>query len=287
VTPRRTLLVFGLSAACGGLRDDQGQDVPPAVSRAPFVVRSVPILGAEEIYPAPIGNGTGEEFELTVSFSESLDQHVELRLEGGGASITPEIAWSGDGTELSALVRSAFAGLRPLADAAEYALDLSALRAIGGAPLQPDRGLRAGRLVFTTGTYDPLLNHSCGHTLFGPFSSVAAVEERHAAVDVGTTHIQYSVLLPSDGATFSGWLRARFVTGGPHRLYFDGDTPVVLERQREGKAARAVTLSPTPAACAGITHELTLDAAPDETIFLRLGPQEDQRRALILERLTP
>ena len=276
-------LALGLFAACGGT-----DETPEGVSRAPFVVRSLPALGAEEVYPAPLGNGAGEAFELTVSFSEALDQRAEVRLEGDGASVTPEIAWSAEGTELSVLVRPAFAGLRPLADRVEYALDLSALRALDGALLEPDRALRAGRLVFTTGTYDALLNHSCGHTLFGPFSSVAAAEERRAAADIGTTHIQYSVLLPNDGAGFSGWLRARFVTGGLYRLYFDGDTSVVLERHREGKAeTRAMTLSPTPAACAGITHELTLDAATDETIFLRLGLQEGQRRNLILELVTP
>lgn len=126
--------------------------------------------------------------------------------------------------------------------------------------------------MFTTGKYDGLLNHSCGHTLFGPFASVGSSPNAEAsAPDISMTHVEYTVTLRPNEGVYSGWVRAQFPTQGPYRLYFDAATTVTLS-DSDGTMEEAVPLSPTPLACPGITHELTLTPSPYEDLFLRLGP---------------
>jgi hypothetical protein len=101
-------------------------------------------------------------------------------------------------------------------------------------------------------------------------------------LDIGATHVQYSVTLPPAGAAFAGWVRADFATPAAHRLYFDAEASVSL-------AAASGDLVATPArpACAGITHELTLVPPFSEPFFLYFQPQALSTRRVIVELVPP
>lgn len=271
------LLVSCLLGACSGAQEE-----------APFVVSSSPELEATGVYPAPVWSGLGEEVTLGLTFSEPMQLDGELLLEASDHERPPdELTWSDDQTELTLVFRASFEWAHPLADDTEYSLDLSSLASETGQKLEPDVHLRDRRLVFSTGRFDPLLNHSCGHTFFGPYGSVAAVDEpRASAPDISTTHTQYTVTLPEDDGAHSGWLRARFPTKGPYRLYFDADTRLALARAAD-EDAEEVELERTPAACAGIVYEVTVYPTAGEDLFLRLGPEDEAARRIIVELIPP
>jgi hypothetical protein len=173
----------------------------------------------------------------------------------------------------------------PLADETEYWLDTSSLIGASGARLRPDAGLRQQRLRFTTGRYDALLNHSCGHTFFGPFQGIGSSGEASASSpDVSTTHVEYTITLRENDGSYGGWLRARFPSPGPYRLYFDGETTVRL-RETTG-ATRELALTATPEACPGIAYQATFSANPGEETFLHLGPPASPTRRMIVELVT-
>jgi hypothetical protein len=276
----RRIAVFILALACPRCSDPMRQAEP-----APHVVSSVPQLDEPNVYPSPLLRGNGEEFVLELAFSEAMREHdaFELVAQDHARSAVPE--WSEDRTALTLFVRPSLTAPQPLADDTEYSLDLSSLESAAGAALDPDVRLRAGHVSFRTGHHDRLLNHACGHTLFGPFASVAASESPDAsAPDIGTTHTEYSIALPeNETGSFAGFVRARIPMTGSYRLFFDGDTTVSSRDSAETRGEPA-PLTPTPEACPGITHELTLATADaGDELFLHIGPQPTTTRRIIVE----
>jgi hypothetical protein len=269
-----TVLVLGVWACSG--KDGES----PA---APELVTSTPALGAEGIYPAPLWNGKGEEVAIALTFSEPMNLEEELELEAGDHTRPiAALEWSDDRTALTLFVRGDFSMTRPLADETEYRLDLSPLVDDSGTPLAANAGLDDGTLTFVTGRYDALLNHSCGHTFFGPFGSVAASAGADlTAPDISTTHVQYSVALREQETEFGGWLRARFPGEGPYRLYFDAETSISMTRGTG--EAEELALEPTPPACPGITHEVTITDMAGSDVFFFVGPEEVTTRRVIVE----
>ena len=268
-------------SGAGGAADDGGAS--PGHGSAPHVVGAAPILDAREVYPAPLWNGNGEEVIVEVSFSEPMDLESEFVFEARDHVRPAAAIWSADTKQLLIVARSDFAFPRPLADLTEYSLDLSTLVSARGTELDPNQHLRQGRLVFTTGRHDALLNHSCGHTFFGPFASVGSAKEPDgSAPDIGTTHTQYAVTLQEGLGELGGWVRANFVAKGQYRLYFDGETTVSVNDAAAGNV-KPLSLAATPPACPGIAYELTLNPQPSVELFLRLEAQESPVRKVIVE----
>jgi hypothetical protein len=274
----KQIAVFILALAYPGCSDPMRQAEP-----APHLVSSMPQLDDANVYPSPLLRGNGEEFVLELAFSEAMHKHdsFELVTQDHERSAVPE--WSEDGTALTLFVRPNLTAPQPLANDTEYSLDLASLSSAAGAAFDPNVRLRAGQLSFRTGYHDVLLNHAYGHTLFGPFVSFAASESPDAsAPDIGTTHTEYSIALPEDEAgSFAGFVRARILIAGSYRLFFDGETIVSLSDSLETRG-EPTPLTPTPEACPGITHDVTLADAGDE-IFLHIGPQTTPMRRIIVE----
>lgn len=251
----------------------------------PYVVSAFPELDETDVYPAPLFDGNGEEFVMDVAFSEPMQPSDAFTLVASDHERAANATWSKDATSVRLAVRPGLASPRPLADETEYRLDLSALTSPAGLALDPGVRLRRGQLSFRTGRYDELLNHSCGHTFFGPFASVGASElPDESAPDIGTTHTEYSIALPADDTgAFGGFVRARFLTAGVYRLYFDADIPVTVTSSPDAPAT-PMALTATPRACPGIERELTLrNVKAGENIFLFLGPQPTATRHVIVE----
>jgi hypothetical protein len=255
----------------------------PGSTLRPFVTEANPRLDERDVYPTPLWNGNGEEAVIEVSFSAPMTQTQDYSLEASDHVRPLEATWSADATRLTLVARPDFAFARPLADTTEYALDLSALVSNDGALLEPNRALRDGRLVFTTSRHDALLNHSCGHTFFGPFASVGSGQAAdETAPDIGTTHTQYAVTLNRDKNAYGGWVRANLAMPGQYRLYFDG----LVELLVTGTAtvtADAFEPTTTPRACPGITYETTIEPQVGEEVFLQLGASADPIRRVIVE----
>jgi hypothetical protein len=276
----KRIAVFILALACRGCSDPMRQ-----AELAPHLVSSVPQLDETNVYPSPLLRGNGEEFVLELAFSEAMHEHdaFELVAQDHERSAVPE--WSLDGTDLTLFVRPSLTAPQALADDTEYSLDLSSLSSAAGSALDPNVRLRAGQLSFRTGYHDRLLNHACGHTLFGPFASFAASQSPDAsAPDIGAPHTEYSISLPeNETGSFAGFVRARILMTGSYRLFFDGETTVSSSDSPERRGEPA-PLTPTPEACPGITHELTLATADaGDEIFLHIGPQTTTMRRIIVE----
>ncbi len=250
----------------------------------PHVVQTVPVLDDTEVYPAPLWSGTGEEVVVEVSFSRPMERESGLSFESNETSRPATVTWSADATKVRVVARPDFTFPRPLEDHTTYWLDLSALVSRRGMNLEPDVGLRGGRLVFTTGSYDAVLNHSCGHTFFGPFASFgAATAADEAAPDISTTHTEYSVTLPDRGGDYGGWLRANFMTDGHYRLYFDAPTRV-SSTYGAGDATDLMLL-PTPLACPGIALQVTFAPPLGQDVFFHLETTDSPLRRVIVELL--
>jgi hypothetical protein len=281
---------FGGAAESGadhGFAAEGGSDLaagaPPDSAPRPFVTAAIPPLDAKEVYPAPLWGGNGEEVVIELSFSSPMTQRQDFGLDASDHVRPLEATWSADATTLTLVARPDFSFPHPLAETSEYSLDVSALLSDQGAQVEPDRALRNGRLVFSTGRHDALLNHSCGHTFFGPFASVGSALIANAmAPDISTTHTQYSVTLNEDESGYAGWVRANFATSGQYRLYFDGLVKLLVRADGTGRA-EAVAPTTTPRACPGISYETTFDAAAGAEIFLRVEASADRVRRVIVE----
>jgi len=270
-----------------GLQGTEGPDADSSESAGPLptLLSSTPALDEDAVYPSPLWSGDGEEVVIELAFSEPMVLTGELRLTAAEHERPiAEVVWSQDSRNASLFVRPDFSNPRPLRDETEYALDTSGFISAAGLHLDPEIGLRDGILVFTTGRFDGLLNHSCGHTFFGPFADlVAGPQPDDSAPDITTTHTQYTVALLPEESAFSGWLRATFPSVGPYRLYFD--TEVTLARF-DGGTMQPMTLSPTARVCPGITHEVTLHPAAGEAWLLFVGPQPSSPVHVIVELTT-
>lgn len=236
----------------------------------PFVVHSSPELDAQNVYPSPFGDGQGFVFRIDVAFSVPMNTGVENASFGAHDEPPTEHAlrWDGSGFELTVLIRPKGLETRVLRDFTEYRLDLSTLESAEGIPLSRSRGLHDGALWFSTSSYDPLLNHSCGHTVFGPFGGGAAGSEHGEGLVISATHTQYEIQLPANGDVFTGFVTLRSFPQGSYRLYFDA--PPVLARYT-GTSEQTLHVEAAPESCAGIRAQADLELTSDHDVVLELG----------------
>lgn len=280
----RSALSFGTAlAACQAGAGDP--DSGSTDRTAPRVVASSPLHGAPGVYPARVFGGTAPRVRISVRFDEPIDPDAALVAWSavGGAPGYATPAWSPDATELSVeLVGSSLTGQPPLADLTTYQLDLGDLRDAAGNRVAPDDGLTAGMLRFTTGVYDPLLNHACGHVVVGPYAdAVAAPSPSPLAPRTDVAHTRYTVALPDAASGRAGYTRIRAPAAATWHLFVDGDAPLALED--DAGAARPLASAVMPDACDGISRRLTFEVAALDQRFLRFGPQREPVTRLIVE----
>lgn len=282
--------VSGAGCALAGCADEPGSEPEPPPpdpdQTAPRVVATSPMQGASGVYPAPLDADTAPRVQISLRFDEPMDPEtssIALVSAGGVTEPAAAAAWSLDQTQLTlTYAGSPLAGRRPLADDTSYALDLRGLRDRAGNALDPGAPLDQGTLRFTTGAYDPLLNHSCGHVLFGPYATAQAAPTRSSiAARTDTAHTRYTVSLPAAGDAHAGYTRLRATSTATWHLFLDGEVAVALESQLGEPLP--ISLAATPAACAGITHRATFHATELDQLFLRFGPQPAPEVKLVVE----
>lgn len=252
----------------------------------PFVVSSAPLLDEEDVYPASIVDGTGEAVSLRVDVSSAMDvtrHEAVLSSSTGNHVLSGE--WDSAAMTITFVVSAPpFSGAPPLVDETDYELDLSGLRSVTGAPLEPEIGLRASRLEFRTGVRDPLLNHSCGHVAFGPYAdALASVAPSPGADRVDLPHHLYTLELPviPSGETYGGYVRFRAAAAGTFHFFLDG--AIAVARVDDVGASTPLDVRATPAACDGITHQVTFEGLGDETYMVQFGPSAEPVIHVIVE----
>jgi hypothetical protein len=237
------------------------------------------------VYPARLAGGTSPRVRVSLRFDEPMDPAsgpVEWSAQGEPRAPLAG-TWSSDGTTLELVILgSPIAGRRPLDDLTLYELDLRALRDLAGNTVEPAAGLADGLLRFTSGVYDPLLNHACGHVVFGPFAAATATAAATPLAErTDTAHTRYTIALPGTGGSHAGYTRLRAVSAGTWSLFLDGEVPVALET--DAGVATPVALTAMPDACDGITHRATFPLTALEQRYLRLGPIAAAEARLIVE----
>jgi hypothetical protein len=235
---------------------------------APAVTASMPAEGSTNIYPVEVyyrttgQPGLSERKVLTIEFNEPMDTTLAQATlhDLTDTSMPPRTIsgeWSQAGQRLTLAILQPEEGGPALSEDTAYAVDLRALQDVAGNRLDAAHpGLGDGRLDFTTGPNDALLNHACGHTLVDSLTSVMA-----AASPTGTlprtdqTHKNYEVTLPTSGATFSGYTRMLLPGETDYVLFLDRAANVSLHDPVDDVAV-PTTLETAPPACAGITHKV-------------------------------
>jgi Bacterial Ig-like domain len=300
VVDRRYRLVLEDFADPSGNLVDAAAELPDGALRfatkrvdreAPTLVSSVPMDGQVGVYPASVFDGTAPSVRVRVRFSEPMES-VDAPVTWGPvgrphSAITG--AWSSDQTELLIEIEAPpFAGRRPLENETLYEFDLSGVQDLAGNPLSSSAGPQNGRIRFTTGTYDALLNHSCGHVFFGPnATAVAAAVASQQAPRTDIAHTRFTVELPVDGGgsgLHSGFTRLRAPARATWHLFLDGDLAVSA---LDGVGQPIPTLRrATASACVGITHEVIFQLNEADQVFLRFGAQIAPVARFIVEQVT-
>jgi Bacterial Ig-like domain len=298
VDRRYTLSLEGFKDPAGNALDGgavlPGEQLRFATRRedftAPVVVASVPAHLQAEVYPAPVDGGTAPRVRVAIRFSEPMDPEFRAVSWGavGGEARAAQGAWAEDLRELSfAIEAPAFAGRRPLEDRTSYQVDVSGLADLAGNPARLAEGAPESALRFSTGEYDALLNHSCGHVAFGPFASVnAAAEPGPLAPRSDAAHTRFTVTLPMAagvGGGYAGYTRLRAPADAAWHLFLDGE-PAVMVQDLEGQAL-PVAVRTTPAACRGITHRATFHLRELDQVLLAIGPQVTDKVRFIVEQV--
>jgi hypothetical protein len=265
-----------VEAGAAGEAGGSGGDRP-----TPFLHEASIADGSTEVYPFPLPDGVS----ISLTFSEAMStetSEVGLRTEGGNEKAVP-IVWAGAGTEASVVIAAnPLTGAPPLLDRTSYALDLSLLASQHGVPLDRQRNLSDGALRFTTGAFDALLNHACGHVELGPFdSAVAGAMPGPLTVPTDVGHVNYTITLPRSAAGYEGYTRVTTLMGRHYHFLFDRETPVALVTA--SAAEEALRVEPAAAACAGITHRADFSAEANAELFLHLGPIATSSLHMVLE----
>jgi Bacterial Ig-like domain len=262
--------------------DEAGNPLAPTALRfstkrvdreAPQVLTSSPSHLQEGVYPAAVIDGLAPRVRILLRFGEAMDPDArELRWgEAGGELRAAMGVWSSDLLVLTLdLVAPPFAGGRPLRDLTTYEIELQGLRDLAGNPAQLSDSAN-GRLRFTTGVYDALLNHSCGHVAFGPFAEVlASMSSGVQAPRSDTAHTRFTITLPGAAGAHAGFTRLRAATTATWHLFLDGDYPLTVQDALDQPIS--LVRSPSPGACSGITHRVTFSLSALDQVFVGIGP---------------
>jgi Bacterial Ig-like domain len=251
----------------------------------PEVVISSPAHLEEGVYPAAIIGATAPRVRVQVRFGEPMDPLARAITWGavGGAAKPAQGTWSeGASVFHFDITAPVLTGQRPLDDHTTYEVELAELRDLAGNPAR--RAAGDSRLRFTTGQYDALLNHSCGHVAFGPFAAVtAAATAGPQAPRSDAAHTRYTVTLPGVAGEYGGATRLRAAADATWHLFLDRDAPLIVldEQSQPLPVMRAVT----PAACAGISHRVSFSLAAQAQAYLSIGPQTGAEVRFIVEQV--
>ena len=247
----------------------------------PRLLSASPADGSADVYPFPLPHGVSISLTFSVVMATEATE-VNLHADGGTEKVVP-ITWADSGTEATVLIAAnPITGAPPLLDTTSYALDLSVLTSDHGVPLDKGHNLTDGALRFTTGAFDALLNHACGHVQLGPFDGAAAAAmpgPLTVSTDVG--HVNYTIALPETDAGFEGYVRVATLVGQKYHFLFDRELPVALVDANATEEELVVEAA--PAACDGITHRAGFTAQADEERFLHLGPIDASALHMIVE----
>jgi hypothetical protein len=258
------------SGAIGVERPDAGHghaDVGVAPPEPVRLLDSRPADGAAEVYPAPLGPSGGIVLKLQLTFDGPLDPSArQLRvIDAVGDARVVEGEVDASGRILTVNLRPPLGQRTALAPSSHQHVDLGALRSLAG-------GSVLGRLEFTTAALDELLSHACGHVLLGPFAQVEASLQASDAPRASTGHTRYTVRLPAGGGFVSLWAsRDSRLT-----LFLDRTPTLTLDD------GRALVVTATPEACAGISARASLEllAGAPRTLRIQSG---DRELAMIVE----
>ncbi len=256
---------------------------------APVVVESSPAHLEEAVYPAPVFDGTAPRVRVSIRFSESMDPAFrEVSWAALGGEVRKAMgAWSEDLRVMSFAIEAPGLGGRPLQDRTSYQIELAALRDLAGNAARRAEGATERALQFSSGAYDALLNHSCGHVAFGPFASVtAAADPGPLVARSDAAHTRYTVTLPmvaGSAGTYAGYTRLRAPADATWNLFLDGELAVSV-RDLEGQEV-PVARSATAAACNGISHRATFSLQALDQVLLQIGPQSTAVARFIVEQV--
>lgn len=268
--------------------DAPSVDAPNADAIAPRLVSSEPAQGAVDVYPARMFEGMAPRVRVVLRFDEPMDRERAVIEWGpaGGARQSLAGVWSDGGAELVAdITAPPLTGQQPLADRTAYEIDVRGLRDASGNAVDPGALLDDGLVRFTTGAYDELLNHSCGHVFFGPYATAtAAAAPGPVAARTDTAHTRYTVNLPASGDGFAGYVRLRAGSAATWHLFLDGDPGIALETPAGD--ALPIAIAPTPDACTGIAQRATFHVAQFDERFLKFGPAQSASVKFIVEVVT-
>ncbi|XYH97178.1 Ig-like domain-containing protein [Sorangium sp. So ce1128] len=286
-----------------GLLDQNGNPLDPAPhledgaldfttgrdTLKPHAAASYPAEGDQRVYPTEIYDSdsiVSERKRLRVTFSEPMDPGVtQARLinttSGAGRALSG--TWAPDALSIELTVLPSDGADHPLDEDAFYALDLRTLRDAAGNALDTSHPyLGNGILNFKTIASDAGLNHTCQHTLFGPFESVSATAAPDGAPSTSATHTEFTIDLPSSGGEHAGYTRVSAPGGGTRVFYFDQLVPFELY-DTAAMAALSLTVRPAPDACPGITHYAEATLAADVWHDARFGPVSSPPLKMVIE----
>jgi methionine-rich copper-binding protein CopC len=291
------------SVVLAGLRDQNGVPLDPAPhlvdgaldfttgpdTLKPHATASYPAEGDQQVYPTEIYDHdsiVSERKRLRVTFSEPMDPGVtQVRLINAtsGASRALSGAWAPDALSIELTLLRSEGAHHPLDEDAFYALDLRMLRDAAGNALDTSHAyLGNGILNWKTIASDAALNHTCGHTLFGPFESVSATAAPDDAPSTSATHTEFTLDLPTSGGERTGYTRVRAPGGGTFAFYFNQLVPFELA-DTATMTALPLTVRATPDACVGITHYAEATLAAGVWHLARFGPISSSQLKMVID----
>jgi hypothetical protein len=259
-----------------GVLPDSNSDAP-----YPVLVASTPVADEVEVYPSPFGDGKAYQFTATLTFSEMMDRSVTaVQLAASDATPTDhEVAWSDDGTTASLVVNPPPLAVQILAEHTTYTLSFGDLQSALGQRVRAVSEIASPYIKFTTGAYDALLNHSCGHTVFGPFGTgVASAIGDAPTFTVTATHTQYALSLPESDEGHAGTVALNLPITGDYRLYFD-------ESLKLAALGSTLDVTRTASSCPGIRAQADIALVAGVPVAIELSSKDSDQVNLIVESL--
>jgi len=280
---------------------DAGTDAGEPQAPRTTVSSSQPAEGSQGLYPVELyydgaasRPGVYLRKVLTVTFSGPMEPSLaQVTLtHRTDTSVEPRSLtglWSSDHRTLTVTIPAPEEGGPPLEASSPYALDLTRLKDAAGHPLDGASVLGDGKLDFTTGARESLLEHSCTHALVNTATALDAAATPFAfppATDTG--HTRYRLTLPGSDGSFQGY--SDFISAPDVdetvTLFLDRRVPVSVRNDTEGTDVPVELLATEPV-CAGITHRARFSATAGDMIYqLRYGPTDLATFEFILERQT-
>jgi hypothetical protein len=265
------------------------QTAPDTVK--PYILSSTPPEGAQNVYPVEVYTTgstppTGYRKVFTFTFNEpmntTINRVVLQETYNPGAIRNLDGTWSSDGLTLTVTVQPSSAPT-PLLEEFFYNLDLTGLQDRNGNAFDAAHpSLGNGRLDFYTLRNSPVLNHACEHALLMNPTPVTATGTATSPPRADVLHSRYAVSLPSNGTSFSGFVRMQLTPETWHSLFLDRDAQLVVTDPATN-LNRQVTQFAVPPACPQLTHSARFETPQGSTVNVRFGPTLDATLRFVLE----